>query len=153
MAPALSWIAAQDCACSGNRLAAAAGDKTIDAHILVTHYHWDHIQGMPFFAPLYSPKNRFHFYSFRSEFLGHDSLKRVFAAQMATPYFPVNLSAMSAARDFTEVGGGDQFTVGETRVKTQWLNHPQGCLGFRIRNRSGNNRLRHRQRARPFGIR
>src|SRR5580692_7117526 len=116
----------------GNRLAAAAGDKTIDAHIFVTHYHWDHIQGMPFFAPLYSPQNRFHFYSFRSEFLGHDSLKRVFAAQMATPYFPVNLSAMSAARDFTEVGGKEQFAVGETKIKTQWLNHPQGCLGFRI---------------------
>jgi phosphoribosyl 1,2-cyclic phosphodiesterase len=121
----------------GNRLAAAAGDKTIDAHIFVTHYHWDHIQGMPFFAPLYSPQNRFHFYSFRSEFLGHDSLKRVFAAQMATPYFPVNLSAMSAARDFTEVGGKEQFTVGETRIKTQWLNHPQGCLGFRIETAAG----------------
>ena len=74
----------------GNRLAAAT-DKTMDAHILVTHYHWDHIQGIPFFAPLYSAQNRFHFYSFRSEFLGRDSLKRVFEAQMAHPYFPVDL--------------------------------------------------------------
>ena len=96
----------------GNRLAAADGRDQVDAHILVTHYHWDHIQGMPFFAPLYSAQNRFHFYSFRSEFLGRDSLKRVFEAQMATPYFPVNLSAMSAARDFTEVAGGDEFCVG-----------------------------------------
>ena len=51
---------------------------------------------------------------------------------MATPYFPVNLSAMSATRDFTEVCGGEQFTIGETRIQTRWLNHPQGCLGFRI---------------------
>ena len=104
----------------------------IDAHIFVTHYHWDHIQGLPFFSPLYSPQNKFHFYSFRSDFLGRDSLKRVFEAQMALPYFPVDLSAMSAARDFTELAGGDQVTIGDTRVTACWLNHPQGCLGFRF---------------------
>ena len=43
-------------------------DPPINAHIFVTHYHWDHIQGIPFFAPLYSPQNKFHFYSFRSKF-------------------------------------------------------------------------------------
>jgi phosphoribosyl 1,2-cyclic phosphodiesterase len=115
----------------GNRLAAAT-DNSIDAEILVTHYHWDHIQGIPFFAPLYSSQNKFHFYSFRSEFLGRESLKRVFEAQMAHPYFPVNLQAMSAALDFTDVAGGDCFHIGKTRVTTCWLNHPQGCLGYRI---------------------
>jgi phosphoribosyl 1,2-cyclic phosphodiesterase len=90
----------------GNRLAAAADKSTIEAEILVTHYHWDHIQGIPFFAPLYSSQNKFHFYSFRSEFLGRESLKRVFEAQMAHPYFPVNLQAMSAVLDFTDVAGG-----------------------------------------------
>jgi phosphoribosyl 1,2-cyclic phosphodiesterase len=108
-----------------------------EAHIFVTHYHWDHIQGIPFFAPFYAPKNRFHFYSFRSEFLGPDSLKRVFEAQMASPYFPVNLSAMSAAREFTEMAGGDGLMVGSTRVTTRWLNHPQGCLGFRFETPAG----------------
>ena len=39
---------------------------------------------------------------------------------------------MSAARDFTDVAGGDRFTIGETHVITSWLNHPQGCLGYRI---------------------
>jgi phosphoribosyl 1,2-cyclic phosphodiesterase len=115
----------------GNRLAAAP-DKTVDAAILVTHYHWDHIQGIPFFAPLYSSQNRFHFYSFRSEFIGRDSLKRVFEAQMAHPYFPVDPQAMSAVRKFTDVAGGDCFAIGKTRVSTCWLNHPQGCLGYRI---------------------
>src|SRR6202167_2826777 len=109
----------------------------LEAHIFVSHYHWDHIQGLPFFAPLYSPQNRFHFYSFRSEFLGRDSLKRVFEAQMAHPYFPVDLSAMSAGRDFTEVGGGETFDVAGTRVTTAWLNHPQGCLGFRFETPAG----------------
>src|SRR5580658_8764208 len=107
----------------GKQLAADTGNQGIEAHIFVTHYHWDHIQGIPFFAPLYSTRNKFHFYSFRSEFLGHDSLKRVFEAQMAYPYFPVDLSAMSAAREFTEVDGGDEFQVQDTHITTRWLNH------------------------------
>jgi len=115
----------------------SADERSIEAQILVTHYHWDHIQGIPFFAPLYSPENKFHFYSFRSEFLGRDSLKRVFEAQMAHPYFPVDLSAMSAAREFTEIAGGDCFRVGDTLIKAAWLNHPQGCLGFRLETPAG----------------
>ena len=116
----------------GSRWAESAASPGLEAHILVSHYHWDHIQGIPFFAPLYSPDNRFHFYSFCSEFLGRDSLKRVFEAQMAHPYFPVDLSAMSATRQFTEVAGNDQFVINGTRIITRWLNHPQGCLGFRL---------------------
>jgi phosphoribosyl 1,2-cyclic phosphodiesterase len=116
----------------GNAWKVAASAQGIDAHIFVTHYHWDHIQGIPFFAPLYLPLNKFHFYSFRSDFLGRDSLKRVFEAQMALPYFPVDFSTMSAVREFTELAGGDQITVGDTRITACWLNHPQGCLGFRF---------------------
>ena len=116
----------------GSRWAESSAPSALEAHILVSHYHWDHIQGIPFFSPLYAPQNRFHFYSFRSEFLGRDSLKRVFEAQMAHPYFPVDLRAMSAARQFTEVEGNDQCTINGTRIITRWLNHPQGCLGFRL---------------------
>jgi len=119
----------------GKRWAGSA--QAVEADIFVTHYHWDHIQGLPFFAPLYSPKNRFHFYSFCSEFLGAGSLKRVFEAQMASPYFPVNLSAMSAAREFTEMAGGDCRKVGDTQVSTRFLNHPQGCLGYRFETPAG----------------
>jgi phosphoribosyl 1,2-cyclic phosphodiesterase len=102
------------------------------AHIFVTHYHWDHIQGIPFFAPLYSERNQFHFYSFRSKFLGRNSLKQVFEAQMALPYFPVDLSAMSAKRKFTEVGDGDALSIQQTKISARLLNHPQGALGFRF---------------------
>jgi phosphoribosyl 1,2-cyclic phosphodiesterase len=120
----------------GNRWA-THGEKAPEAHIFVTHYHWDHIQGIPFFVPLYVRQNRFHFYSFRSEFLGRDSLKQVFETQMAHPYFPVDLSAMSAGRKFTEVTGGDKFEIGGTRIIARWLNHPQGCLGFRFETPAG----------------
>src|SRR5579871_2877955 len=114
----------------GNRWGANGAKPPTGTHIFVTHYHWDHIQGLPFFSPFYSPENEFHFYSFRSKFLGRDSLKQVFEAQMALPYFPVDLSAMSAKRKFREVEGGDSFEIGENKITARWLNHPQGCLGF-----------------------
>jgi phosphoribosyl 1,2-cyclic phosphodiesterase len=121
----------------GNRWAAPNGEGGPETHILVTHYHWDHIQGIPFFAPLYVENNHFHFYSFRSKFLGRESLKQVFETQMALPYFPVNMSAMTAKRKFQEVAGGDTFRIGENKVTARWLNHPQGCLGFRIETSAG----------------
>ena len=121
----------------GSRVGAIDPEKAAKTHIFVTHYHWDHIQGIPFFTPLYSDKNTFHFYSFRSKFLGRDSLKQVFEAQMALPYFPIDPSAMSAKRKFKEVDGDDTFEIGENKITARWLNHPQGCLGFRIETPAG----------------
>jgi phosphoribosyl 1,2-cyclic phosphodiesterase len=115
----------------------ASGVRNPETHILVTHYHWDHIQGVPFFAPLYSENNAFHFYSFRSKHLGRDSLKQVFETQMATPYFPVNMSAMTAKKKFMEVSGGDSFIIGENKITARYINHPQGCLGYRIETPGG----------------
>ncbi len=121
----------------GRHLDAADEPEKHEPHIFVTHYHWDHIQGIPFFSPLYAEQNRFHFYSFQSEYLGAGSLKRVFEAQMAHPYFPVDLKAMCAKREFCEVSGGDHFDVPGARVTARWLDHPQGCLGFRFETSAG----------------
>jgi phosphoribosyl 1,2-cyclic phosphodiesterase len=121
----------------GRHLEATEEGGEHEPHIFVTHYHWDHIQGIPFFSPLYSEENRFHFYSFRSEYLGAGSLKRVFEAQMAHPYFPVDLAAMCAKREFVEVTGGDEISVPGARVTARWLHHPQGCLGFRFETSAG----------------
>jgi phosphoribosyl 1,2-cyclic phosphodiesterase len=116
----------------GNRWTGSQGNSRIEAHVLVTHYHWDHIQGLPFFHPFFEAKNKFHFYSFQSKHLGPNSLRQVLEAQLASPYFPVNVSMMTATRIFREVTGGERWEIKGTRITTAWLNHPQGCLGYRI---------------------
>lgn len=108
------------------------GDGGIEAHVLVTHYHWDHIQGLPFFHPFFEAQNRFHFYSFESKHLGRNSLRQVLEAQLAKPYFPVDVTTMEAARDFREVVGGDRWDIDETHIRAAFLNHPQSCLGYRL---------------------
>jgi phosphoribosyl 1,2-cyclic phosphodiesterase len=120
-----------------NRWTKWRGDGGIDAHVLVTHYHWDHIQGIPFFHPFFHGQNRFHFYSFQSKYLGRNSLRQVLEAQLANPYFPVDVSEMAASRQFREIEGGDKWELDETHIRTAWLNHPQGCLGYRLDTSAG----------------
>ena len=115
-----------------NRWSRWRGDGGVEAHVLVTHYHWDHIQGIPFFHPFFEAHNRFHFYSFQSKHLGRNSLRQVLESQLASPYFPVDVSAMAAARFFREIEGGEKWEIGGTHITTAWLNHPQGCLGYRL---------------------
>ena len=115
----------------------SAAERNSETHIFVTHYHWDHIQGIPFFSPLYCENNQFHFYSFRSKHLGRNSLQQVFETQMAIPYFPVDMSAMTAKKHFAEVSGGESFTIGKNKITARYLNHPQGCLGYRIETPGG----------------
>jgi ribonuclease Z len=121
----------------GNRLAQLHGDSGIDAHILVTHYHWDHIQGIPFFHPFFQSQNRFQLYGFQSKHLGPDSLRQVLEGQLSKPYFPVSVSMMTAERSFREVAGGEAWDVQRTHVTTASLNHPQGCLGYRLDTTAG----------------
>jgi phosphoribosyl 1,2-cyclic phosphodiesterase len=115
-----------------NRWADNQAESGIEAHVLVTHYHWDHIQGIPFFQPFFEPQNRFHFYSFQSKFLGRNSLRQVLEAQLASPYFPVDLSNMRASRAYREVAGGEKWSIKGTHVAAAWLNHPQDCLAYRF---------------------
>ena len=121
----------------GNQWGGPRGDGGIEAQILVTHYHWDHIQGIPFFHPFFNARNRFHFYSFQSKDLGPDSLRQVLEAQLAKPYFPVDVTMMTAQRDFHEIAGGQKWEINGTKIATAWLNHPQGCLAYRLDTAAG----------------
>jgi phosphoribosyl 1,2-cyclic phosphodiesterase len=121
----------------GNQWTGSQRDGGIEAQVLVTHYHWDHIQGIPFFHPFFDARNRFHFYSFQSKDLGPNSLRQVLEAQLAKPYFPVDVAMMTAEREFHEIAGGQKWATGETKVATAWLNHPQGCLAYRLDTAAG----------------
>jgi phosphoribosyl 1,2-cyclic phosphodiesterase len=117
----------------GQQLRREFNGRPISAHIFVSHFHWDHIQGIPFFAPLYdAAENRFQFHSSSRT----RSLKRVMEEQMAAPYFPVDMSEMKAQRDFYDIEQG-KVQFGQVQVEAMWLNHPQGCLGFRLQTQSG----------------
>jgi len=117
----------------GQALARESKGRAVHAHIFVSHFHWDHIQGLPFFAPLYdNPENCFHFHSSSRT----RSLKQVVQEQMASPYFPVGLNQMQAHQDFHDLEEG-RIPLEEVSVQTSWLNHPQGCMGFRLETRDG----------------
>ncbi len=97
-------------------------------HILISHTHWDHIQGLPFFAPLFAAGNEWRIYGPRA--LGQ-SLRDSLAGQMDYAYFPVTLNAFAAKVDFQEVVEGG-FSIGEVRVTTQYMNHPALTVGYRL---------------------
>lgn len=119
-----------DCGTGAHALGQAlkAEGKQSSGHILISHTHWDHIQGLPFFAPLFEAGNEWHIYGPRG--LGQ-SLQEVLAGQMEYAYFPVALNAFAAKVHYHEVVEG-AFQIGDVRVATHYLNHPALTVGYRI---------------------
>jgi phosphoribosyl 1,2-cyclic phosphodiesterase len=104
----------------------------LKASILFSHFHWDHIQGLPFFSPMYSEHCALRFYST----LRPSHLKRVLDDQMKQPYFPLPLSAARSRREYAQVephGCG----IGSLRIRPIRLNHPGGGSGYRIDSPAG----------------
>jgi phosphoribosyl 1,2-cyclic phosphodiesterase/ActR/RegA family two-component response regulator len=101
--------------------------RLLHVHIFVSHSHWDHIQGFPFFTPAYIPRNRISIYSLR----GSDkSLEKIFTGQMDGSYFPVDLNDLKCELQFVELEG--PVEIGEAKVSHVYLNHPGLAIGFRI---------------------
>ena len=99
--------------------------------LLLTHTHWDHINGFPFFAPLYRPGRHFRIMAGHLSEVG--GVKAVLAGQMAGPMFPVPLDALKAGLDFEDFEAGDRFDLSpQVHVRTTKLNHPNGATGYRI---------------------
>ncbi len=96
--------------------------------LFLSHYHWDHIQGIPFFEPLYDPANFVYLHGFKTS---EASVERALGEQMSNPFFPVDASVRRATRHFYAISE-ETLQIGDAVVTTRFLNHPQGCLGYRI---------------------
>src|SRR5262245_39970933 len=106
----------------------AAAKPPLRGHLLITHTHWDHIQGFPFFTPLFVPGNEWDIYAPGG--LGQQ-LEKILAGQMEYTYFPVTLAQLGAAIRYHDLAEG-AFSIGAVRVVTQYLNHPALAMGYRL---------------------
>jgi phosphoribosyl 1,2-cyclic phosphodiesterase/CheY-like chemotaxis protein len=111
----------------GQELVASPG-RSRSGHLLISHTHWDHIQGLPFFAPLFSPGNHWDIYAPRGV---RQSLQETLAGQMQSLYFPVTLEELGAEIHYHELVEGS-LQIGDVRVCTRYLNHPALTLGYRL---------------------
>ena len=111
----------------GNRLLACTREP-ISATILLTHTHWDHIQGFPFFGPLFQTANHFRVYGPEG---AHLSLRDVLAGQMEHHYFPVELDQLAARISYQDLSEGAHQIDGMS-VRAQRMNHPSPTLGYRF---------------------
>ncbi len=112
----------------GKSLLREFDERPIHGYIFVTHFHWDHIQGIPFFLPLYKKGNTFLFHSVMRKGL---ELEGAIEGQMANPYFPVNMGAMGATRHFYDLDE-NPISINGAVISSAPLNHPQECVGYRV---------------------
>lgn len=122
----------------GHSLLEEFGDQQLHLKVFLTHFHWDHIQGIPFFPPLYRKENKVTFHSLRFP-KGNDrvwrsnnmGLEETLKFQMADPYFPIGLDFLAAQKEFVEIDL-NPLKFGLLTLHSFPLNHPGKAFGFRI---------------------
>lgn len=114
-------------------LAVPTNEGSTEFHLLLTHYHRDHIEGLPFFAPLWEAGSRITFYGWPWGRLGvKEALERV----TRPPWFPVSLAKSSSEKRYIDLEPGP-FSVGGLRVRTARLLHRNGVTAFRLEHAGG----------------
>jgi len=113
----------------GNKLAREANGQPANYHVLLSHVHWDHIQGLPFFSPAYIPGTKISVYALLT---AADELNQVIGGITRHEFFPMPLEAVPAQFDFHQVEPGVDFVVGSFHVTPIALNHPFGSVGYRL---------------------
>ncbi len=112
----------------GEALCAAGGP--VRASIFLSHYHYDHLQGLPFFTPIFNPIHSFTVYGAPRK---GQSVKEVLAGQMVHPYFPVTAEQVFKAQlTYKDVESRQVLQLGPARIRTLDMNHPGGSLGYRV---------------------
>lgn len=99
------------------------------AELLLSHLHWDHIQGLPFFVPLYVPGVEL---GLAGPAWGQGGLEGSLRRQMSAPNFPVELGDVGATLTLSELRHGSSLERGEVLIRVAKLNHPGGVLGYRL---------------------
>ena len=112
----------------GQQLIAEFDEQPLDLTLLLTHTHWDHIQGLPFFIPVYKPKSRLHILGYEGSRHG---LEVVLAGQMENPFFPIALHEVPANVRIEELKEVN-FSIGPVRAQACVANHPGICVGYRL---------------------
>ncbi|MFT3926066.1 MAG: MBL fold metallo-hydrolase [Myxococcales bacterium] len=107
----------------------SAPESPLEITLCLSHLHWDHIQGLPFFAPLYRANTRLTIYGPGAS---DSELENALMTQMGAPGFPVPWHALPAQIHLQALRGGERFQVGEAEVTCRALNHPGGVLAYRI---------------------
>lgn len=108
-------------------------DQHLNLTLLLTHTHWDHIQGLPFFPPIYQPHCRLRILGFEGARRG---LVNVLTGQMESPYFPVPFGELPGNIEVEELKDME-FQVGPVQVSAWFANHPGICVGYRIHTDQG----------------
>jgi phosphoribosyl 1,2-cyclic phosphodiesterase len=102
--------------------------QPIRLSLLITHAHWDHIQGLPFFAPVYEKKNEICVRGYD----GIDmSFGKIMAEPMKAPFFPIAMRELSARVDIKKLTEME-FSLGKVQVRAMFVNHPGICAGYRL---------------------
>jgi phosphoribosyl 1,2-cyclic phosphodiesterase len=107
--------------------------RPIKLSLLITHAHWDHIQGLPFFKPAYDSKNEIRIFGFDGT---GASLRDILAEPMRTPFFPITMRELSARMSINSLTDM-KFSLDKVQVHAAWVNHPGVCAGYRIFSSAG----------------
>jgi phosphoribosyl 1,2-cyclic phosphodiesterase len=110
----------------GNHVLATRGAAGHTFHVFMSHVHWDHIMGFPFFMPIYTATNRVRIYGCHAE------LEEAFRRQHAAPFFPVDFSELSARIEFVRLEPGRDYEIGGLRVRAKLQRHGGDSYGYRF---------------------
>ncbi len=109
------------------------GTQPIKLSLLITHAHWDHIQGLPFFRPAYNRKNEIRILGFDGAGAG---FKEIMAEPMRAPFFPIAMRELSGKIDISRLSEMT-FSLGKVQVHAIFVNHPGVCAGYRLLTSAG----------------